>query len=607
MMRPLRTLLFWALGLGVLVATLIYGSGPADHYWLAAPGWSRAARVTTAHINAATPLAVDTDGTLYLFTVERDPARSDLALLRPFVRAFSARGQPQWQYRMPVVLDSPEQFHMLLVRDALHLFWLDEGQVARAVVRTDGTLDAAPSVLPAADGVNHRVNHYSVAADAAGRITLWTGGTRGEPGVYALALDDPGAAPVLVDAQGLYPQVRYDAHGALHGVWYRFPLRGDLQFFHGRYPGGALDGGDVQSLVAWPVRPRSELQAHAIGLDAETLYLFWTETVNTGAQIRGVETHFTHAAILAQRASPSASRSASRSATVPVPQPRPLRIPTPIDSPDGRFAFPDDAVPSDLAPARAVMEDVAVAFSAQVPGRQNRDVGQIGVLFLQDGAPTRAQLLSTSTSASFAPSLARDGAGEQYVTWLERATGGAGYHIYLAGTSAGLRAGLSQLTVNDVARVASNVIFNLATGALLGPVMLLLWLIGPLLVLILCRVGRGEWVPPMDAEFVGRTGAAIVVFWIGKLVTLPGLTEHVPFAAWVPVMPSLLGGVLRVVTPVTIGALSVVGARAFMRRVESPSPALFVTAYAVCDSVLTAAIYGSLLYARLFQGVLAAS
>lgn len=609
MMRYLRTLLLWALGLGALAAIFIYGSGPADHYWLAAPGWSRAQRVTTGRINAAAPLAVGTDGTLYLFTVERDPDRSDVELLRPFVRAFDAEsaniadGPVRWTYRMPVVLDAPEQPQLHLADGGLHLFWLDDGQVFTAAVGTDGTLVAAPTALSGATPDVGTVNHYSVASDGTGRMALWTGGSRGQPGVYAIALDEPNSPPRLIDGEGLYPKLRFDAQGTLHAVWYRFPLGGDLQFFHGRFPRARYDDGSTQPLLNWPVRPRSELQAYHIGLeirpntglnsepDAGTLYLSWTESVNTGGQVRGVETHFAHVPIRAGSVSPPAS------------SPHPLHISLSEDETQEESLA---AAPINLAPALNPAAELAVAFSAQLPGPQNRNAGQIGVLFLREGTPISHQLLSTSSATSFAPMLVRDDAGDQYITWLERATGGAGYHVYLAGTSEGLRAGLSRLTANDVARVITTVLFNMATGALLGPV-LLLWVIAPLLLLVACRVGRGEWMPPMDREFVGRVGAAIILFWIVKVWTMPGMLGHVPLAGWVPVMPSPVGWLLRIGVPPAIGGLSVVWARAFLRRVDSPSPALFVIAYAAFDSVLTAAIYGSLLYERFFQSALAAS
>jgi hypothetical protein len=607
MMRRTLTLLLGAallVGLGALFA---HGSGPAAHYWLDAPGWSRARLMTTASINAAAPLARADDGTLYLFTIEVDPERTDVALQRPYVRAFAADGEPLWVHRIPVVLQSPQQPQLILADDTLWLFWMDEGRITAAQVDTAGALQMAPTEL----ATREAAGEYRATVDVRGRIALWYGGIRSRPGVYALPSGDPLGEPQRVDAEGLGPRLRYDAAGTLHAIWFRHPAGEARRFYHGRYAPDESTGDQATFLLEPESRASSDWRAHELGVDAEHLYLFLTELINTGGRVRQVETRYTY------RSRADAGGEA--------PDVRPLRIPAtvePVYRTEGEYpgalqtgpriplaadvaqSTADEVVPDYVAPNATPAAELAAAFSAQFARGQDRTAGQVGVLYLRNGAPTSYQLLSTSGRSSIAPALLSDPSGDLYVTWLERASGGGGYHVYLASTAPAVREAFGRVTAQDAARVASTVLFNMLIGALVGPVALPPWLLPALLVLALFHWWRGERDLGDAQEFRLRAFVAILLFWAIKLVTLAEAIQFVPLAAWLPVMPPGVGLALRIGAPILIVGLSLLAARGFTRRVESPSVALFVTAYAVVDSLLTTAIYGSLLYQRFFPGLL---
>jgi hypothetical protein len=256
---------------------------------------------------------------------------------------------------------------------------------------------------------------------------------------------------------------------------------------------------------------------------------------------------------------------------------------------------PGTVSPSGVAVNPVVERELVLAARVQAWHRHGRAAGQISTLFLQDGVPTAYQLLSLTPGGSLAPAVVSDGAGQLYVTWLERVEE-PGFAVYVASTAIDVQAALGAVTWRDVGRVGVETLFGLVTGALLAPLALLAWFVAPSLVLALTWVLRrgGESLTDPGARI--SLAATFVAYWAVKLVTLADARAYVPFSAWVPAIPPWLEGPLQAGVPAAIAFVALGTAWRFAGRSETKSAALCAVVYAAVDSLLTTAVYGVLFY-----------
>jgi hypothetical protein len=576
----------WLLLLLLLLFAISLSRGPAEHLWLDAPGWSRARLVGYAQINQAASIALDDTGGIYLLLI-----RADGEMLHPQGVALDRQAEIVWKHTFEAALTEPLEPQILWVGKELELFWISDRNLYTARLDTLGNVQSLPTLISG----GMAIGSYDATQDASGSVTVWYGGTRREPGIYALPPGDPSGEATLVDRAGVQPVVRYDGQGTLHAAWVTYPPpeQGGRRIYYAAYPNGLYRPEQQILLVEPELRVNSTWQGPWLGLDRGHGYLFWTE-VASSARGPALNTEYVYFPL-------NEAQLVSEPASIVVPSSNDLLYETLVDG--GLDAglrvslrqHPGAVSPWGIAVNPAVEQELVLASRTQVQYRYGSVVGQINTLFFQDGVPTAYQLLSFTSGASFTPAIVSDKVGQLYVTWLERADV-PGFAVYFASTAPDIQRALSSVTRSDVGRMAVEAIFGLLMGVMLTPVAALLWLLAPASVLALTWIIRrgGESLANLGARI--SLGAAMIAYWVVKLTTLAGARAYVPFSAWIPIIPSWLEGPLQAGVPIVTTLVALGIARRFALRSETRSAALCMVVYTAIDSALTMAVYGGLFY-----------
>lgn len=585
----------WRINLRVGFLALLYclllavtltgcGTGPAEHVWLNAPGWSRAQLVGYTVVTDPVPVAVDDAGRVYLLLMQRES--NDVTRLR--IKAMDRHAALVWDRTYEVPVEQPDQPILRWDGSRLQMFWLDAHRLYTVPVRPDdGALVGTPVLLSG----QHRVQTYDVARDAGGGMTVWYAGSRYEPAVYALPPGDlTGRVPAeLVDPEGIRPDIQYDERGVLHTTWAHYQY-GDTQFFYAAYPGGTFRPDRARSVHKLPDAFTSTMLGPHLGLDQQNAYVFWTIFIQSGLQAGTIETNYV---------------SLPTDAPVPASVQR-LTVPYAYELPyesaasaplhaGARVALGADGgagAVSEVTANTGTTRELALVFRAPVAYRLNQERWQIGVAFFREGRPHGYQLLSFTPDASKSPGIVSDDDGYLYVTWQESSRPD-GFPVYFASTSSDMRAGLSEITRDDVSRIAGETLFSLAFGVLLIPYVVA-WMIAPLLVLGVTSPLRNEDERLTNPRELISLILVLGAYWGSKLLFLPGLVDYVPFSAWIPNMPVWLHVPLQLLVPLAIAGVGGIAAWHYTYNRDTPSVLHFFFVYAAVDGVLTMAIYGGL-------------
>jgi hypothetical protein len=580
------SLLFLLLFVGS--AALSAGTGEVDRLWLNAPDWSRAKLIAGTAARQPAAMALDDAGRIYLLTI-----RTEAGTHRVHVIALDRNAEIVWERTLEAPLSEPDRPRILWDGQNLHLFWLDEQSLHAAQLNASGNVQAAPRLLSG----ETKVGTYEVASDPNGSFTVLYGGTRREPGVYSLPLESSTGKATLVDAEGIQPVARYDNAGTLHAAWITY-LPGETQprFYYADYPDGIFRPGQQTLVAEPPMRSDTALQGPWLGVDQEHVHLFWIEAFRSGHQANQTETKYVSFPV-------GEPALASEPGVVVVPNTGDLLYEPFLEG--GLAAgqrvslasgsYPRIVSPSEIAVNAAIEGETVLALRAEIRHPRDNIVGQIGALFLQDGAPMTYQLLSFNPKFSLAPAVASDRAGQLYFTWLER-NQVSGYQVYFASTAPDIRQALSSLTWGDVGRMTADTFFGMLRGAVFSPFAALLWLVVPFLLLALTwPFRRGGETLTSRASLVSIV-LALLAYWAAKLVTFANARTYVPFSAWIPVIPTWLGVLLQFGMPIITAVVALGAAWYFTKRAVSKSALVFVIIYAGVDSLLSMAVYGGLLY-----------
>jgi hypothetical protein len=571
-------------GLAVVSAT----TSEVDRLWLNAPDWSRAKLIGDTAVRQPVALTVDDTGTIYLLTL-RDKGSTH----RAHVTALNRSADILWERTLEGEIAQPEDPRIFWDGQDLHLFWLDDRSLYAAQLDASGNSLAAPALLSG----GRAVGSYDLAPGADG-AEIWYGGTRREPGIYARSLQDHSTRANLVDAEGVQPTARYDSQGTLHAAWVTFPTTENRpNLYYAAYPGGAYRSGQQTLVAEIPLDRDSTLLGPWLGLDDKQVYLFWTDLLQTAEHGYLTQTEYLSFPL-------NQPGSAS--------EPRELVVPNTDNLayepfPEGTLAAGQRVVmtPGEVPRAVPLSEvwinpstggETVLALRADLQHQRENAVGQIGTLFMENGAPSSYQLLSFNPKFSQAPALISDSAGRLYATWIERREEIPGYQVYLASTAPDIRQALSPLTRGDVGRMVADTFFGMLTGAVFSPIAMLLWLVLPFLILAV------TWPLRRHGESITSRGSllsialALLAYWAVKLVTFAQARGYIPFSGWIPIIPSQLGIILQLGLPVAIALIAFAVAWYVVKRIHNRSAAVFVILYALVDSFLSMAIYGGLLY-----------
>jgi hypothetical protein len=578
-----RALLIALLSLIPLLLIFSARSGPPERVWLRAPGWSRAQVVGTTTLDQPTPIAVDAGGAAYLFLVHGSASER-----QPHIVALDQRTAVRWERALDARHRDLRDPQIVWDGRNLALFWIGDGQLFTARLDPAGELVAAPQVVSG----EVEVADYS-ATRAAERVVVWFAGTPATPGIFAAQPDSPGTPPPPIRPAGERPQLRSDAAGNLHAIWLERTADRTATLHYSRVPDQ-----EPAQLIAQPLAEVGNLGAGAevtgpwFGLDATHGYVGWHTRITSG--MRAGQRFALHTAFPL-----AAPEQVAELQSLLVPESAILTYPPATNAPlnsGARMALTDGGggPPAGMFANPAPADELALACETVVNVGSGQRVPQVCALYFQQGAPAGFQLLSLSERSAFAPALISDAAGNLYLTWRELRAEGA--VVFFAGTAPELNEALGRISLDDLLRLASNVVFGMLPGMIFVPFAALLW-IGPALLLLLphallqrAGVRTGRWGPALSLVL------AIGGYWTAKLIVLGAAYSGVPFAQWLPPIPPGPALALQILTPLMIAGGALYGAwRASYGR-GVPSVTLFVLGYTAIDTVATMAVYGAGLF-----------
>lgn len=578
--------------LGMVICCLFVLSGvtacseQVDRLWLEAPGWSRAALIGQTSINLPVPMAVNDEGRMALFSINKEGDTH-----YPHIIGLERDGEVVWEHTIDVSMEKPTATQITWNGEEFILLWIDNRSLYSTSIDLSGNAIANPTLL----SKEVVVDSFEIATAPNGAMILWFGGTYKSPGIYMLNLSETSGELILVDSKGIQPTVFFDEQGTLYAAWIIYPALGvDPLLYYAAYSEGVFQP-DQQILVS-EVSKRSDslLEGPWIGLVSQQVYLFWNELVRSGRGIhrgKGMAIHFPI----------GAPETVGEPELILVPQ---TSEPNYEDLPDsesriGQRLVLDFGDYSLISPETFVVsgfgdDEIVLEVILKIPDNEGYMLDQLGVL-LYRASSTGYQLLTSTPLFSFAPTLRTNDSGEYYTTWIERAPGG-GYSIYLASTASNIQETFSQLTEGDKERMVVDSVFGLLKGAVLALIAAPIWLVIPAIVIVLAWIfGKIE---QSLAHPVSRAILALSLasFWGVKLFTftrVKNILTFVPFSNWIPVIPNSLFIPLQIGIPLAVLLIALATAWYFAKagRYSTPSLPLFIIVYGVADSLLTMAIY----------------
>lgn len=575
----------------VLASWLLAGCGAApERVWLKSPAWSRGLLVgTTASTDPVSMASLGGDRVAFLFT-SQDPNGAQHLLLT----AFDGRGERAWSKEYPEQYARIESPKLILTAAGLRLFWIDDLVLYGSLVdaQTGEVLQVA-EVLSGEDAVND----FDVAIDPQGVPLIWYAGPRRHPGVKEIALDGQGGEAVWVDPFGVRPDIEFDSQGRLTGGWAHHPEGfGDIEFLYSISDEGRFSPGSAHVVASPSVSSSAVFQGPVFALSQDKAFVFWTVIERTGLSAGSAQSSYvsfpiddptdpsTHLTLLVPTAYDLPYQEVDAA-----PLNLGERVALPVQG-SGRTSFV-----SDLADAELPSSDLLLTFNTRASYLFRNTNQQIGTLLFSKGLPISYELISFSPRASQRPAVEAASDGELHLTWVEKGEG-TGFLVYYVTTRPKWREVMARVTWDDGQRLIADTLFGFSTGALLSPIAVGIWGVGPLILLtvtsFLRREGEGLFAWGTLVSLV----ASIALFWSMKPILISGIGTYVPFSSWIPVLPAWLAAPLRQGTPYAIGLIGLSAAWAYTYRVERSSPFLFLIIYAAVDAVLTTGLYGVLFY-----------
>ena len=343
--------------------------------------------------------------------------------------------------------------------------------------------------------------------------------------------------------------------------------------------------------------PASSFEGPLLGVDDAGVYLFWTVDIRSGLEAGTIQTEFMHF--------PVGQFSASS-------RPQPVSMPsiyglsheylsnTYLDAGErvdlqGAHLSRTGEV-REINPDIFVSEELAISFRSMTQYLWRKEQYQVNVAYFQDGEASSYQPLSFTSTLSMAPNLISSEQRHLYITWMEKQEAGSNT-VYFASTAPDIKDALSRSTGREFFRLAAQISFGMLVGILLAPIAGAVWAMAPLLVLLITSPLRklGSHRTQRVFSIISVLGA-VIVYWLSKFVTLPGMMDYVPFSAWLPNISFVVGNVLRWAVPILFSAVAMFLAWYYTFRQANQSTLYFLLIYIGADALLTAAIYAVLIY-----------
>jgi hypothetical protein len=575
------------------------GSGSSqDNLWLKSDDWSRGAFIAETQVGSPVSFVSGSDNDTFFFLVDLDEETSNYSFN---VARMDSNSDALEHMEFSVgVLQSVKQPQ--IVREGsenLRLFWIASEGLYTLVVSEEGSLVGDPVLL---SGEN-AVSSYDLAVAPDGRVTLWYAGSRRSPGIYALSEYDGSAQGELVDPDGTIIKLRYDDRNRLHTAWVHYPFGYEKsEVMYGTYD---TEVGEFLTAFApiFPIDlgPIVSLDDLALGVDDSNVYLYWTTNVHAGPQAGSIQASF--------ETFPIGETLQNRSLQA-------ILVPTiyslEFDDPASGLKTGPRVLMADLrAPMTSKIQDfrtnviptgevvLAVRSPAEHQWRKVRE--QVNLVYFDNGSLSAYQPLTFTTTVSTFPNVVNDQNGYVSITWLEKASSDQ-YSVFFASTDPQMVSRFKTMSVGEALNLVYTVLFGMLIGALLSPIAAGVWLIAPLAVLALVGFTRRIFPAKVGGYIsVAALVAAVGTVWLIKFAVFPLMLAYVPFSAWIPNIPAVLGEILRIGVPFLTLLLSGFIAWHFTYRRGNDSSLYFLLIYIGVDALITTSIYAVLIYGTYVQ------
>ncbi len=449
MRMSMRTKRFirWSIVAGVLLSLVPLGAWVAAQTPMisrASEAWSRGQVVGRTSVKRPAALQVAPDGGAFLIWRNLEK-RLELARI-------GEDGEVLLNRVLSVGAGEARDPQLQVVADGrLSLLWHEGGQrrstVRYVLLEPDGTLVDQPQVL--SDPASPILDPPRLVCDGDDRCNaLWAD----QAGIQWAVLSAGGRllkAPTLLAPEGRFPAVRADNQDRLHLAW-AWRQRANVWVIHHVVLDpvtGAL--GQPQELAQVFLRHGQRLGELTVGLTQETGYVWWGIQDYAGGSSSSEYARF--------------SLESSRQREV---EPLVLRR--------GRN-------PAGVVSVMAPQTGLLVALSESVPDSAGIARSQIAVFGLEQRV--REDVVTASSQASLAPTLAVDGRSHLHLAWLESA-GFRQYQVAYASTAPQVTENYNALTLLDIANGMFSSVFRLSTLLVTLVVTLMKWVSIPFLALL---------------------------------------------------------------------------------------------------------------------------
>jgi len=577
---------------------LISCSSAQESLWLQSPDWSRGGFIGNTKVVAPVPFVVGSGDSVYFFLVDLNEETSAYSF--DLVRMNSGSDKLDYfkiSFGDLLNVKQPEIMHE--GNGNLRLFWIASEGLYTLIVGEDGFPTGEPVLLSGSDVVSS----YDMVRASDGSVVLWYAGSRRSPGIHALSQYDGSAQSVLVDPDGTLIRLRFDNRNQLHTAWVHYPFGYEqTEILYGVYD---PDSGEFSTAVS-PVFPLDlgpsiSLDDFALGVDNSNVYLYWTTNVHAGPQAGDIRANYETFPIgAAPRVFPSHSILAPTIYSLEFDNSASdlksgLRISLPgLDAP---MTTKIQDFRTNVDPAGEVV--LAVRSPAEHLWRKTRE--QVDLIYFDNGSPVAYQPLTFTSAVSTFPNVVIDQSGYVSLAWLEKQSSNI-FAVYFASTDPKFVGRFKTVSFGERLNVVYAVLFGMLIGALLAPIAAAVWMFAPLAVLglfsFIRRILPGRIIGYLS---IAELAAAVGTVWFVKLAVLPLMTTYVPFSAWIPNIPSLVGDILRVVVPLLTLIVSTFVAWHFTYRRENNSSLYFILIYVATDALITTSIYAVLIYGTYIQ------
>lgn len=572
-------------------------SSAEESLWLKSPDWSRGAFIGNTSLVTPVSFVYGGDNSLYFLLVDLNEETSNYSF--DLVRMNPDSDELEHFGISPGELLSVKQPEIMSDENGdLRIFWVASEGLYTLLVGDDGVSLGEPVLLSGKDAVSS----YDIARSLDGNITLWYAGSRRNPGVYALSQYTGGAQSVLVDPDGTMVRLRYDEKDELHAAWVHYPFGFEQsEIVYGIYdPDLAEFSTSFLPILSLNIGTTVSLDDFALGVDDTNVYFYWTTNVHSGplaGDIRGNYVTFPIGESL-------------RTTPQPVFAPMIYSLKFEDSTNDlkagGRVSLQGLNAPmtikvqdfrSNVLPADEVV--LAVRSPGEHLWRKTRE--QVNLIYFDNGSPSEYQPLTFTSTISTFPNVMIAPGGYISLIWLEKVETSE-YSVYFSSTDPQMINRFNTVSYNETLTVIYTTLFGMLIGVLLAPIAAGVWLLAPVFVLAVFSFIGGIF-PPKLKGYISAAGlvTAVAVVWYIKLAIFPLMMEYVPFSAWIPNIPELLGDILRVAVPFLTLVISGFTAWHYTYRQKNNSSLYFILIYVALDALITTAIYAVLIYGTYVQ------